>query len=75
MPPFPCRASCISTQAIGFDFRVSGIKNQGLDARQREAEGHRGSRGVATWPTKRVAPTAVTQGEEAGHDGHSCTAL
>lgn len=25
----------------------------------------------AVWPTKRVAPTEVTQGEDAGHDGQS----
>ena len=28
---------------------------------------------VTVWPMKRVAPTAVTQGEDAGHDGQSYT--
>ena len=27
------------------------------------------------WSTKRVAPTAVTQGDDAGHDGQSCGGL
>ena len=26
---------------------------------------------MLTWPTKRVAPTAVTHGDEAGHEGQS----
>ena len=29
----------------------------------------------STWPTKRVAPTAVTHGEEAGHEAQSTGAL